>query len=186
MLRLFRLSLAVQYPKVQQKPRLRAVSWEVKVVLETLLANNTMNNESTRPSDGRHHGQRQNNELTKEEIGLDEIQAPPPDRNLDHGPRLESNRKSSAARDTEETTLSKEESGLDELFAPHPTRTQAKTKPTDMTIWSIGAIAKQNKRKLGVQMKSQIYRASWYNYTSTPISYAFLSSAFLQELACRP
>lgn len=120
MLRLFRLSLAVQYPKVQQKPRLRAVSWEVKVVLETLLANNTMNNESTRPSDGRHHGQRQNNELSNEEIGLDEIQAPPPDRNLDHGPRLESNRKSSAARDTEETTLSKEESGLDELFAPPP------------------------------------------------------------------
>lgn len=80
-----------------------------------------MKHQSTPSCIDRHQSRGQNDDtLDNEEIGLDEIQAPPPVQNSADGPTLERERTPSTNEDTEKTSLSREESGLDELFAPPP------------------------------------------------------------------
>jgi CrcB protein len=79
-----------------------------------------MNQKSGRTSQSRDHNQRQGDELDKEEAGLDENYAPPPDEEIDQGSKLETKQTSSTEEGNEQDSFSKEESGLDELFAPPP------------------------------------------------------------------
>lgn len=109
-------------------------------------ANYNMKDGSTRNLPDRHHSHSQNDELSNEKIGLDEIQTPQPDRNIDHGPRLEVEGRPSTKEGTEKTSLSREESGLDELFAPPPDEN-----PSEGEAYRHEDLEHQSKRKLKQQ-----------------------------------
>lgn len=111
-------------------------------------------------------------ELSKEEDGLDELVAPPPDQNVDRRTNLESKPKSTPENEQEGNELSREESGLDELFAPPPDEN-----PTEGDTYRHSSLEERQSQNLQ-QQRSQgtekVEESPWAQYLTQLYIYSYL------------